>query len=82
MPDGFEKSTMIGPVNPFQRGELDRFETSPWSAATNHFSLVQADDGFGQGVVVGIADAARPGYCTTKSVPKMINQSALLFGLD
>jgi len=82
MPDGFEKSTMIGPVNPFQRGELDRFETSPWSAATNHFSLVQADDGFGKGVVVGVADAARPGLLPDQVGAKDDQQSALLFGLD
>src|SRR4051794_37381673 len=39
-------------------GELDVVEALPWPAAANEFGLVEADQGFGGGVVVGVALAA------------------------
>jgi transposase InsO family protein len=48
---------MIEPVDPFQR-RVDRFEVSPRSALVNDFRLEKTDDGFGERIVVRIADAA------------------------
>ena len=42
---------MVEPVDPFEGGELDRFEVTPGAASTNHLGLVQADDRLGQGPV-------------------------------
>lgn len=42
--------------DPFEGCELDRFEVTPRAALTNHLGLVQA--GLGQGILVGIPDAA------------------------
>ena len=49
---------MVEPVHPFQGGELDGFQGAPWPAAPDHLGLVEAVDRLGQGVVIGIADAA------------------------
>ena len=49
---------MVEPVDPFEGSELDRLEVASGAALTNHLGLVQADDGLGQGIVVGIPDAA------------------------
>ena len=49
---------MVEPVDPFEGGELDRFKVPPGATSTNHLGLVQADDRLGQGIVVGIPDAA------------------------
>jgi len=38
----------VEPVDPFEGGELDRFEVTPGAALTDHLGLVQADDGLGQ----------------------------------
>src|SRR3954452_459270 len=35
-----------------------RLEVSPWPAPMDHLSLVEAVDGFGESVVIGISDAA------------------------
>ena len=52
---------MVEPVDPFERGELDFFEVSPGSVLADHFGLEEAEDGFGQSVVVGISDASDRG---------------------
>ena len=56
--DGFKQAPVVEPVHPFQGGELDGFQSAPWSAAPDHLGLVEAVDRLGQGVVIGIADAA------------------------
>jgi hypothetical protein len=54
----FEQASMVEPVDPFQRGELDGFQASPRAASPDHLGLVEAVDRLGQGVVVTVADAA------------------------
>jgi hypothetical protein len=48
---------MIEPVHPAQGRELHILQTTPGSSAVDQFALVQAVDGLGQGVVVGVANA-------------------------
>ena len=52
--DGFEQTAVIEPVHPFQGGEFDGFQSAPWPAAPDHLGLVEAVDGFGQSVVIGV----------------------------
>src|SRR3954470_9594544 len=55
----------VEPVDPFQRGQLDIGERLPRPFATDLLGLKQADCRFGEGVVVGIADAADRGVDTS-----------------
>jgi hypothetical protein len=55
--DRLEKSAVIKPVHPFQRGELDGFNVPPRTASVDQFRLVETDDRLGERVVVGIANA-------------------------
>ena len=50
---------MVEPVDPGQGGIFDRFKGLPRLLAADQFGLVQADDGLGQGVVIGVADPAQ-----------------------
>ena len=52
------QSGVVEPVDPFQRRELDVGERLPGAFAADLLGLEQADRGLGQGVVVGVADAA------------------------
>ena len=56
--DRLEEAPRVEPVHPFEGGELDGLQRPPRTAAADDFGLEQADDGFGERVVVGIADAA------------------------
>lgn len=49
---------MVEPVEPFQGGELDGFERSPWPPPVDHFGLVKAIDRLGQSIVIAVSDAA------------------------
>lgn len=49
---------VVVPVDPFEGGDLDLVGRLPGSAGFDQFGLVEADGGLGQGVVVGVADAA------------------------
>ena len=53
--DGFEKPSVVEPVHVFEGGVLEVVEVLPGSAFVDEFCLVQADDGFGEGVIVRIA---------------------------
>src|SRR3954470_7043978 len=48
----------VEPVDPFEGGELDRFEAAPGAAPMDHLGFVEAVDGFGEGIVVAVTDAA------------------------
>ena len=48
----------VVPMHPLEGGELDVLETTPGPASTDHLGLVEADDGFSQSVIVGVASAA------------------------
>ena len=56
--DRLQQSSVVEPVDPFQRGELDGLERSPWSPPGDHFGFVKAVDRLGQSVVVTVAYAA------------------------
>jgi hypothetical protein len=56
--DGFEPAPVVEAVHPFQGGELDGLHAAPWPAAPDDRGLVEAGDGFGQGIVVAVAAAA------------------------
>ncbi len=45
-------------MHPLEGGELDVLETTPGPASTGHLGLVDADDGFSQSVIIGVASAA------------------------
>lgn len=55
--DGLQQPPIVEPVHPFQGRELDGLEAAPWSAPMDHLGLVKAVDGFGESIVIGIADA-------------------------
>ena len=59
--DGFEQAAIIEPVDPFESGELDGFEVSPRASPVDHLGLEEPDHGFGERVVVAVADAAHGG---------------------
>ena len=59
--DGFEQPAIVEPIHPFKGGEFDRLEAAPGSPPVDQLGLVEAVDGLGQRVVVGIADAADRG---------------------
>ena len=58
--DGFEQTPVVEPVHPFQCGEFDGFQAAPWPATSDHFGLVEAVDGLGQGIVSPAALAKAP----------------------
>src|SRR4029077_15828171 len=56
--DRFEESPMVKPIYPFERGVLDGVKSPPRTAVTDDLRLEQADDRFGECVVVRVAHAA------------------------
>lgn len=49
---------MVEPVDPLQGGILDRIEAAPGGSTFNQLGLEEANHGFGDGVVIGVAYAA------------------------
>ena len=39
----------------FEGGVFEMVEVPPWSFLSDEFGLVQSDNGFGEGIVVGVA---------------------------
>lgn len=66
----FQKSAVVEPVGPFQGGEFKRFQASPRSTPTDHFSLVEAVDRFGGGIVIDVADTEGTSFCQLLGVPE------------
>lgn len=58
VPNRFEQPSMIEPVHPRERRALDRVERAPRPFAANDLGLEEPDDGFGEGVVIGVPTAA------------------------
>ena len=48
---------VVVPVDPFQGRQLDVGDALPRPASSDHFRLVETEEAFGGGVVVGIAAA-------------------------
>jgi hypothetical protein len=63
---------MIEPVHPVEGGEFHGLGVTPRSPAMDNLGLEQAVDGFGEGIVVAVADAADggfdPGFCQALGV--------------
>ena len=53
---GAVEPDLVEPVDPRQRGELEVVDVAPGAFVADAFGLVEADDGLGERVVVGIAD--------------------------
>ena len=56
--DGAVKPLGVVPVDPFQGFPFDLGDRLPGAEEVDDLGLEQPDDAFGQGVVIGIADAA------------------------
>ena len=56
--DWLEKAAMVEPVDPFEDSELDSLQRAPGSSPADDLSLEQPVDGFGQCIVIAIANAA------------------------
>ena len=59
--DRSQESSVVEPVHPFECGVFDVIEIAPGASWTDDLGLEQADEGLGQGVVVGVADGAHGG---------------------
>ena len=59
--DRLQQPAVVEPVDPLQGGVLDLIDAFPGAAPADQLGLVQADDGLGQGVVVGISARADRG---------------------
>ena len=59
--DRGQQSSVVEPVDPVERCELDGFECAPRSSPVDDLGLVEADHGLGEGVVIAVADAADGG---------------------
>ena len=44
VPDWFEESAVVEPIDVFEGGVLDLVEVAPWSPLSYEFGLVEADD--------------------------------------
>jgi hypothetical protein len=64
MSDGSEEAGVVGPLDPFESGELDISDGTPRTLLSDDLRLEEADDGPGQGVVVAVAPAADGGLNT------------------
>ena len=62
VPDGPKQAAVVEPVDPFQSRHFDGLQTAPRPAAADDLGLVETIDRFGQGVVIGVADAADGGF--------------------
>ena len=49
---------VVIPVDPFQRFPLDLADGFPRAEELDNLGLEEPDDAFGQGIVIGIANAA------------------------
>jgi hypothetical protein len=58
VPDRLEQSSRVEPVHPPQRSEFNVIEMPPRPFQSDHLSLEESDDGFGECIVVRIAATA------------------------
>ena len=56
--DRLQQPSIVEPGDPFERGELDLFETAPWPAPPDHLGFVKPVDRLGERIIVAVADAA------------------------
>ena len=53
----FKKPAFVEPINPNEGGVLDLVEIAPGATVMDDLGFVESDDGFGERVVVRVADA-------------------------
>ena len=58
---GLVQAGCVPPVDPLHRGQFDGLDGLPQVFGMDEFGLVEPVDGFGQGVVVGVAHGAHGG---------------------
>ena len=69
---------MVEPVDPFEDSELDSLQRAPGSSPTDDLSLEQPVDGFGQCIVIAIANAAdRRVYACFSKAFRIVNGDIL-----
>ena len=51
--DRLQQPSIVEPGDPFERGELDLFETAPWPAPPDHLGFVKPVDRLGGAGKVG-----------------------------
>src|SRR5688500_3758867 len=73
-----QQSSMIEPVNPFERGVLDGVRMSPRPATVDDLGLVELDDGLGERVVVRVTDAAHRRLSARLSQPLRVANRQVL----
>ena len=67
--DWLEQATVVEPVDPFKRGELDGLERAPRPASVDDLGLEEAVDGLGERVIVAVADTAHGWFDARLSEP-------------
>ena len=73
---------MVEPVHPFEGGELDGLEAAPWTGTTDDLGLEQADHRLGEGVVIGVPDAAHGGRDAGLAETLAVANGQVLGGLN
>ena len=56
--DRLRKASVVEPIDPFEPREFDGLKRFPRSTATDYLGLLKAVDGFGERVVIAVADTA------------------------
>src|SRR5262249_57465400 len=82
VPKGLEEAAVVEPVDPGERGELDLLRMPPRPLRPDDLGLVEADHRFGQGIVVGVADAANRGLDAGRSEPLGVANRQVLLGFN
>ena len=59
--DGFQKTPVVEPIDPFERGELHGFEIAPWSSPVDDLGLVKTVDRFGESIIITVANTSDGG---------------------
>src|SRR3954470_14407363 len=65
--DGLEQPAVVEPVDPLKRGELNRLEGLPPTAAVDHLGLVEAVDRLGERIVIAAVHAPNRGLDAGRS---------------
>ena len=76
--DGLQQPLIVEPAHPFQRRELDGFEGPPGSAPMDDLGFVEAIDGLGERVVIGISNACDRGFDPCLSQPLAVSNADVL----
>ena len=56
--DRLEETPVVEPVDPLEGGEFHGFGVAPGPASVDHLRFEQPVDRLGEGIVIGVADAA------------------------